>query len=212
MLKVRVNARGISQRRIHVLRRAMVLGCCRAVAGDGYGVRATRHTAARNTRCDGMMRRDSVLCLDRPPARIPHAGPGDGPTGARRFISPRAPSQTGHWDCHASLLGQSDAKRGRTAGRHEYRQCARFAQPTPPGCEVRAPPPRRRGPPARQPRPVPRPSRPPALIRCSGPASRSGAAPPPPPAARAPRCAGPPRAAPAPAPPAPTAVPRPAAP
>lgn len=42
-----------------------------------------------------MVRRDSVLCLDRPPARIPHAGPGDGPTGARRFVSPRAPVRDG---------------------------------------------------------------------------------------------------------------------
>ena len=42
-----------------------------------------------------MVRRDSVLCLDRPPARIPHAGPGDGPTGARRFVSPRAPVRNG---------------------------------------------------------------------------------------------------------------------
>src|SRR5690349_12005255 len=66
-------------------------GCCRAVTTDGYGVRPHGAGAARNTRCDGMVRRDSVLCLDRPPARIPHAGPGDGPTGARRFISPRAP-------------------------------------------------------------------------------------------------------------------------
>src|SRR5450759_5695238 len=49
----------------------------------------------RNARCDGLVRRDSVLCLIRLPARNPHAGQDEIPTRARRFISLRAPVTDG---------------------------------------------------------------------------------------------------------------------
>ena len=48
------------------------------------------------------------------------------------------PSQTGHWDATHRCSASRTRNRGRTTGRHEYRQCARFAQPTLPSCELRA--------------------------------------------------------------------------
>src|SRR5687768_356965 len=70
-----------------------------------------------------------VLCLDRLPARIPHAGSGKGPTRARRFVSPRAPVRDGTLVLPRVDARPVDAKRCRTGGRNEYGQQSRFAQP-----------------------------------------------------------------------------------
>ena len=64
-------------------------------------------TPSGNSDDDGNSATRLVLCLDRLPARIPHAGSDKGPTRARRFVSPRAPSETAHWSCRASLLARS---------------------------------------------------------------------------------------------------------
>ncbi len=49
-----------------------------------------------------------VLCLNRLPARIPHAGSSErsymGRGASSRLVPP---SKTGHWSCRASMLGQS---------------------------------------------------------------------------------------------------------
>src|SRR6185436_3454094 len=49
-----------------------------------------------------------VLCLDRLPARIPHAGSGKrsymGRGASSRLVPP---SKTEHWSCRASMLGRS---------------------------------------------------------------------------------------------------------
>ena len=80
-----------------------------------------------------------VLCLDRLPARIPHAGSDKGPTRARRFVSPRIPVGDGTPVLPRVDARSVDAERCRPDGRNEYRQQSRFAQPTVEGCELRAP-------------------------------------------------------------------------
>ena len=138
MLKVRVKARGISQRRIRVVRRALVLAAVAPLPGTALafgprggwprGSRAVTVWCDATRCCASIVRRRGSLTRGR-------AMVLQGRGASSRLVHP---SQTGHWDCHASLLGKSDAKRGRTTGHHEYRQCARFAQPTRPGCELRA--------------------------------------------------------------------------
>jgi len=68
------------------------------------GIGAT-NAAALIRRSVDVVRRDSLLCLGRPPARNPHAGSDDDSPRARRFVSPRAPTPAmGHAGCRASLL------------------------------------------------------------------------------------------------------------
>ena len=81
----------------------------RRVVADGTVSRECRTagTPSEDSDDDGNSATRLVLCLDCLPARIPHAGSSKGPTRARRFVSPRAPSETEHWSCRASMLGRS---------------------------------------------------------------------------------------------------------
>lgn len=68
------------------------------------GIGAT-NAAALIRRSVDVVRRDSLLCLGRPPARNPHAGSDDDSPRARRFVSPRVSTlKMGHAGCRESLL------------------------------------------------------------------------------------------------------------
>ena len=67
----------------------------RAVFRERRAGTGAMDAAALIRRSVDVVRRDSVLCLGRPPTRIPHAGPDDDSPRARRFVSPRA--STGKW-------------------------------------------------------------------------------------------------------------------
>jgi hypothetical protein len=92
-------------RRAHVLLRSLVPSRLRGRVC--HMCKAVWRRATRIRRCDGLLRRDSLL--------VPRTSAGAEPTrGARRLILQRArrffrlvlPSQTGHWDCRGSLLDQ----------------------------------------------------------------------------------------------------------
>ena len=102
----------------------------RAVFRERRAGTGAMDAAALIRRSVDVVRRDSVLCLGRPPARIPHAGPDDDSPWARRFVSPRAPNAKGLRGLPRIVACRSDASRNRASRCHEYRQYARFAQPT----------------------------------------------------------------------------------
>src|SRR5258705_13515662 len=95
--------------------------------------------AARFTRCDGVVRRDSVLCLDRLPARIKHAGPGDSLTrGAALHLA----SCTRHRRATGIATHRCSASRTRNAvGPPDITSIANAPDPRnppAPGCYLRA--------------------------------------------------------------------------
>ena len=154
--------------------------------------------AAGITRCDG----NGATRLGAVPRSSAGADPSRGAgrwsyRGAALRLASCTRQRRATGNATRSLLGQSDAERGRTTGRHEYRQRARFAQPTLLGANFMPDPPDRL---AHQPRRTPRGVTigPPTAPRDRAGARRRRCG------ARAPRCASrrldaPPRAAPAPA-------------
>ena len=115
-------------------RRAVCDMSNRSVAVWNGSERMSRGSAARLRRGSsndvGYGATRLVLCLDRLPARIPHAGSGErsymGRGASSRLVPP---SKTEHWSCRVDARSV-DAERCRTDGRNEYRQQSRFAQPT----------------------------------------------------------------------------------
>jgi hypothetical protein len=136
VLSVRVNARGSrpgvlaekldanvrSRRRGGIVFSRECHAACAAGRSVDVGYRATR----------------LVLCLDRLPARIPHAGSGDGPTRGRGADLASCTPLTGTLVRPRIDARSVDAERCRTDGRNEYGQLFRFAQPTRMGCELHA--------------------------------------------------------------------------
>jgi hypothetical protein len=137
LLSVRVNARGP---RLGVLAsNSMRLLQSRRRGWNGVSRECHTAYAVGGSVDDGNRATRLVLCLDRLPARIPHAGSGDGPTRGRGASSRLVyPQRRGHWVRPRIDARSVDAERCRTDGRNEYGQLRRFAQPTTAGCELRA--------------------------------------------------------------------------
>src|SRR4029079_11829401 len=99
----------ITRRRARVVLYVM---CPSAASRFGTDRAMSRGSAARLRRGssddDGSGATRLVLCLDRLPARIPHAGSGErsymGRGASSRLVPP---SKTEHWSCRASMLGRS---------------------------------------------------------------------------------------------------------
>lgn len=106
VLSVRVNTRG-SRARVFA---EISMRTLRSRRRDGNAVSRECHTACAAGRSvdDGYRATRLVLCLDRLPARIPHAGSGNGPTRGRGTWSRLVyPCHRAHWSGRASMLGRS---------------------------------------------------------------------------------------------------------
>ena len=106
VLSVRVNARGHAyacSRKSRCERFDRVIAKGTLSRGN-----ATRHAPQADRSMFGNRATRLVLCLDRLPARIPHAGSGNGPTRGRGTWSRLVyPCHRGHWSGRASMLGRS---------------------------------------------------------------------------------------------------------
>jgi hypothetical protein len=136
VLSVRVNAR---ESRVRVLAEiSMRTLRSRRRGGNAVSQECLAAYAAGRSVDDGNRATRLVLCLDRLPARIPHAGSGNGPTRGRGAHLASCTPGSGTLVRPRIDARSVDAERCRTDGRNEYGQLFRFAQPTRLGCELHA--------------------------------------------------------------------------